>query len=262
VKGLDGLLAAVGERHVMAFALTLARVAPLFLLAPLFSSKQVPARARGVCAVALAVGLSPIAARGAQIPGNPYDLAVLIGKELLVGAAFSYALGALAAAVSMAGSYVDTLIGFSFGSLVDPVTGNQSSLLSQAYGMVTLGVFIAIGGDAWVIQGLARTYELVPLDRAPALGPLVEGVQHAFVATAVAAVEVAAPVMLALVITDAAFGVVARVMPQLNVFAVGFPAKVAIGLLIIGVSLPFVAGWIGDELQRSVATALHSLKVG
>jgi flagellar biosynthetic protein FliR len=68
-------------------------------------------------------------------------------------------------------------------------------------------------------------------------------------------------VVLAMLLTDVAFGLVARMMPQLNVFAVGFPAKVTVGLLVIGASLPFVATWIGDELQRSVATALHSLKV-
>jgi flagellar biosynthetic protein FliR len=56
-------------------------------------------------------------------------------------------------------------------------------------------------------------------------------------------------------------GVVAKVVPQLNVFQVGFPAKVAVGLLIIGVSLPFAAGWIADELQRSVGVALESLRV-
>ena len=67
--------------------------------------------------------------------------------------------------------------------------------------------------------------------------------------------------LLALVITDAAFGVVSRVVPQLNVFAVGFPAKVTVGLLLIGASLPFVAGWLADELQRSVAAALQTLKV-
>ena len=70
----------------------------------------------------------------------------------------------------------------------------------------------------------------------------------AFAGIFAAALEVGAPVLLALVITDAAFGVVSRVVPQLNVFAVGFPAKVAVGLLLIGVSLPFVAGWIADEL--------------
>jgi flagellar biosynthetic protein FliR len=259
---MNQLLAAVGERHLVAFALTLARVAPLFVLAPMFSSKQIPARAKGVIAVALAVGLSPVAARGVHIDTDPWLLGGVVVKELFVGAAFAYAIGAFATAVSMAGSYLDTLIGFSFGSLVDPLTGNQSSIISQLYGMVVLGVFIAIGGDTWVIQGLARTYELVPLDEAPALGPLVHGVQHAFVQVMVSALEVAAPVLLALVITDAAFGIIARVMPQLNVFAVGFPAKVLVGLLLIGVSLPFVAGWVADELQRSVATALHTLKVG
>ena len=261
MTGLSQLIAQVGERHVLAFMVTLARVAPLFVLAPLFSSKQVPARAKGVCAVALAIGLTPVAGRGAAVPSEPYALAAVILKELLVGGAFAYAMGAMAAAASVAGSYLDTLIGFSYGSLVDPVTGTQSATVSQLYGMVMMGVLVAIGGDAWMIQGLARTYQLVPLDGAPQMGSLVEGVQHAFVNLPVAAIEVAAPVMLALVITDAAFGVIARVMPQLNVFAVGFPAKVAVGILIIGVSLPFVAGWITDELQRSVAVALHSLKL-
>ena len=67
--------------------------------------------------------------------------------------------------------------------------------------------------------------------------------------------------LLAVVLTDAAFGVVSRVVPQLNVFAVGFPAKVAVGLVLIGVSLPFLGGWLDDELQRSVGSALHALKV-
>jgi flagellar biosynthetic protein FliR len=69
------------------------------------------------------------------------------------------------------------------------------------------------------------------------------------------------PVLLALVITDAAIGVVSRVVPQLNVFAVGFPAKVAVGLVLIGVTLPFVASFLADELQRSVAAALDALRV-
>jgi flagellar biosynthetic protein FliR len=63
------------------------------------------------------------------------------------------------------------------------------------------------------------------------------------------------------ILTDAAFGVVSRVVPQLNVFAVGFSAKVTVGLLVLGVSLPFAAGWLSDEMQRSVAAALESLKV-
>lgn len=247
------------EQAVLAFFLTLARVSPLFVLAPLFSNRQVPPRARGICAVALAIGLGPAAQGGAPIPTDPWLVGGLLLKELLVGAAFAYAIGALVAAVQAAGAYLDTLIGFSFGSLVDPVTGAQSTALQQLYGMVMVAVFIAIAGDAWVIGGLARTYDLVPLTESPALGPLVEGTLHAFLGVATSAIEVCAPVLLALVITDVAFGVVSRVMPQLNVFGVGFPAKILVGLVLVGVTLPFVVGWFTDELQRSVSTALRSL---
>jgi flagellar biosynthesis protein FliR len=76
-----------------------------------------------------------------------------------------------------------------------------------------------------------------------------------------AAIQVAAPVLLAIVLTDAAFGMVSRVVPQLNVFAVGFPAKVLVGLVVIAASLPFLAGFLDDELQRSVGSALHALRL-
>jgi flagellar biosynthesis protein FliR len=68
-------------------------------------------------------------------------------------------------------------------------------------------------------------------------------------------------VLLAALLTDVAFGLVSRVMPQLNVFAVGFPAKVTVGLVLVGASLPFVAGWLSDELQSSVSSALQTLRV-
>jgi flagellar biosynthetic protein FliR len=122
-------------------------------------------------------------------------------------------------------------------------------------------IFIAIGGDGWVVQGLARTYDLVGLDEAPALGRLVAGVDEVFGSIFISAIEVAGPVLLALILTDAAFGVVSRVVPQLNVFAVGFPAKVVVGLLLVTATLPFVAGWIGNELQQDVGTALQAIRV-
>jgi flagellar biosynthetic protein FliR len=258
------LIARFGEQHVLAFMLVLARVAPLFILAPLFSSKMFPARVRTVTAVALAIGISPVATRalgGGTIPPDVIALAGLMVKELLVGMAFAFGIGALFAALSAAGALLDTMIGFSLGGILDPLTGNQSSLLTQLYAMIGVLVFIAIGGDAWVIGGLARTYTAVPLLDSPQIGSLTAGAQAAFSGIFRAAIEVCAPVLLALMITDAALGVVSRVVPQLNVFAVGFPAKIAIGLLVIGVSLPFAAGWLADELQRSVTTALQSLRV-
>jgi flagellar biosynthetic protein FliR len=258
---VNGLLRQIGEQHVISFLLVLARVGPLFVVAPLFSSKMIPIRARGVAAVALAVGLSPIALKDGKVPTDAFSIAGLVGKEALVGFAFAFAISVLFAAVSVAGSFLDTLIGFSYGGLVDPVNGNQSSVLSQLYTLVGVMVFLAIGGDTWVIQGLGKTYDLVGLTDLPSIGTMVGGAQHTFATIFVSAVQIAAPVLIALIITDAGFGVVSRVMPQLNVFAVGFPAKILVGFLIVAASLPFVAGWIGGQLQQSVTEALQTLRV-
>jgi len=255
----DALLRQFGENQIAGFLLVLGRIGPLFALAPLFSSNMIPARAKGLCALGLTLGIAPIALGDREIPLDILGYGELMLKEVLVGVAFAFALAALFAAVSTAGSFIDTLIGFSYGSLVDPITGNQSSVLTQAYTLVGVLVLIAIGGDQLMIRGLARSYDLVPLLEGPALPSLVGGAQTAFSQVFRSALELSAPVVLAIVITDAAFGVVSRVVPQLNVFAVGFPAKVTVGLLIISVSLPFTAGWMADELERSVSTALRSL---
>jgi flagellar biosynthetic protein FliR len=251
----------LGEQHGMGFMLTLGRIGPLFVLAPLFSSRMVPVRARMVAALALAIGLSPLAMRGQELPTELLPFVGLMMKEILVGLAFSYAIAALFAAVSTAGSFLDTQIGFSFGSLVDPVNNQQSGILTQLYGLVGAMVFVVIGGDAWLIRGLAKTYETVSLTQMPDIGVLAAGAAHVFGSIFLAAIAVSAPVLLAVIITDAAFGVVSRVMPQLNVFAVGFPAKILVGFLLIGASLPFVAGWIGDQLTESVSDALKTLQV-
>lgn len=259
---VDQLIAELGVQHVAAFFLVLARVSPMFVLAPLFSSKLVPGRVRGIVAVAISIGLSPVIAAGQEIPTDTFVFAALLGKELLVGLGFAFALGALFAALTTAGSFLDTLIGFSFGGLVDPVTGTQSTILAQMYSLIGTLVFIAIGGDAWVIRGLARTYDVVGATQTPQLDALVGGAVTAFAQIFTAAIEVAGPVVLALIVTDAAFGVVSRVVPQLNVFAVGFPAKITVGLLLIAATLPFVANWLAGELQADVASALQTLRVG
>lgn len=259
---MNAWLAQLGGAQSAGFILVLARVTPLFIVAPLFSSRQVPPRVRTIVAVALAIGLTPIAMKGQQVPNDVLALFGLVVKELLVGLAFALTIALLFAAVTTAGALLDMLIGFSFGAVVDPLTGNQGAVLSHLYGFVALAIFVAIDGDAWLIGGLARTFELVPLMGAPDVAALAAGVVAAFTTIFAAALEVAAPVLMAVVITDVAFGVVTRVVPQMNVFAVGFPVKVVVGLLVVGAALPFVSGWISDELHASVAQALQIVSAG
>lgn len=256
------LITEFGEQRVLAFFMVLARISPLFIFAPLFSSKMVPMRVKAVVAIGLAIGLSPVVAAGTHLPTDVMEIAGLIGKELLVGMAFAYTLAATFAAISVAGSFLDTTIGFSYGSLVDPVNGNNSAVLSTTYSMIGLLVFIAIGGDAWVIKGLARTYDVVGLVQYPSINHIVAGATQSFVGIFTSALQVAGPVLLALILTDAAFGMVTRVVPTLNAFQVAVPAKVVLGLLLVGASMPFVANWLGSSLQDDVRMALETLRIG
>lgn len=254
------LLQQFGGAQAAGFLLVLARVSPLFVVAPLFSSKQVPTRVRTVVACAMAIGLTPLALHGQHVPNDALAIGALVLKELLVGLAFALSLAILFAAIESAGALLDVLVGFSFGAVLNPFSGNQTAVLAQLYGLVALAIFLVIGGDGWLLRGLARTYELVPLTAAPKIASLAQGVVAAFSTIFTSALEVAAPVLLAVVVTDVAFGVVSRVVPQLNVFGVGFPVKVLVALLVVAAALPFTAGWVSDQIGASVAQALQTVK--
>ena len=244
-----------GGAQVTGFFLVLARVSPLFVLAPLFSSKIIPARVRGIIAVALAIGLTPVAVHGQHVPTDPLSVAGLMLATL------AFAVSALLTAVQTAGGLADIASGFSFGATVDPINGNQGGAFARLYMMIGTAMFIAIGGDAWMLRGISRTFKLVPLTKAPQITSLVNGAEQAFAQIFVAAIEVAAPVLLALLITDVAFGMVSRAVPQLNVFSVALPLKVGVAMLVVAASLPFLGGWMSDQIYTSVGTALHSLSI-
>jgi flagellar biosynthesis protein FliR len=260
-SALTQLLHGVGPSQIVGFFLVLARVSPLFVLAPLFSSPMVPPRARGIVAVALAVGLTPLALRGQHVPTQPLQIAELAAAGLLVGLSFAFAVAAVLAAVQTAAALIDDIAGFSFAQLVNPAFGNSGGVMSTLYSLVALAIFIAIGGDAWMLRGIGRTFALVPISRGPKLASIAGAAEHAFATIFASAIEVAAPALLALLITDIAFGMVSRVVPQINVFAVEFPLKVGVAILIVGASLTFLTGWMSDQLGASVGSALQALSL-
>jgi flagellar biosynthetic protein FliR len=259
---VSALLSKLAGNELGGFILVLARVTPLFLIAPLFSSTIIPPRVKAVIAVAISIGMTPIAMHGQHIPSDPVAVAGLVIEGMLVGLAFAFSLAVLMAAVDSAGSLIDLGAGFSYGTLINPMSGEQSAVMSRFYSLFGTMIFLVIGGDAWTLRGLGRTFTLVPLTQAPKLGSLVAGVEQAFSTIFTAALEIGAPVLVALLITDVAFGIVSRVVPQMNVFAVGFPTKVAVALLVVAASLPFVANWVSEQLSSTVGAALGVLHAG
>jgi flagellar biosynthesis protein FliR len=254
-----GLLPRVAGAHLVAFVLVIARVGPLFLLAPVFSARMIPARAKLIAAGAIAVALTPLAEHGQKLPSDVLGVGGLVLKEALVGVAFAFVLAAIGAAVQAGASLLDTLIGFSFASLVDPITNMSNAILGQVYALFTALVFVVTGGDHIMIMGLAKSYELVPLSAAPDPGQLGATGFAALASVFTIGLEIAAPAVIALVVADAAFAIVARAVPQMNVFIVGLPAKILLGFATVAASLPYVSMHVQDDLANAVMTALHGL---
>jgi flagellar biosynthetic protein FliR len=259
---VEKLLSSLAGGELAGFILVLARVSPLFLVAPLFSSAALPPRVRGIAAVGISIGLTPIALRGQHVPSDAFRLAELALEGLLTGLGFAFGIAILFAAVESAASFIDSISGFTFGSMIDPMNGSEGGgPFSALYSIVGTLIFLVIGGDAWLLRGVAKTFQLVPLTSGPRIGSLVGGAEQTFSTVFTSAIEIAGPVLLALLVTDVAFGVISRVVPQLNVFAVGFPTKIAVAVLLVAATLPFVAGWISQQMESSVGAALTTLHV-
>jgi flagellar biosynthetic protein FliR len=255
-------LGGIGTANVFAFFLVLARVSPLFLVAPGFSSTMLMPRVRSVLAVAIALGLTPLARHGQTIPQDVLPLVGLLLENFLVGLGLAYTTACVFGAIQGAGAFADAFGGFSFGQTVDPINGNPGGSMTNMYTMVGLAMFLAIGGDAWTLRGLSATFNAIPIADSVQAKPLIAAAESACASLLVGAVELAAPIILAIVVTDIALGMISKVVPQVNVFAVGFTVKVGVTLLIVGVSLPFMGGWMSNALESSLATTLHSLRIG
>jgi flagellar biosynthetic protein FliR len=258
---LANALSGISVGHVLGYFLVLARISPIFLISPGFSSQMLIPRVRSVLAVAIALGITPLAEHGQTVPQDILPYVGLVAENFLVGLALAFSISCVFAAVNGAGVFADAFGGFSFGSMIDPINGNPGGSMTNLYSVVGLAMFLAVGGDAWTLHGLAATFNAIPITGAAEVKPLVYSAEAAFSSLFVGAIEIAAPVILAIIVTDIAFGMMSKVVPQLNVFAVGFTVKVGVTLLIVSVSLPFIGDWMTGQLETSVATALHSLRV-
>jgi len=253
-------LPSLAATHLVAYVLVLCRVGGLFVLAPIFSGRLIPTHAKLIVAGAISFAITPLVSHAASVPLDA-QLVPLVLKEMLVGLAIALSLGAVGAGIQAAASLLDTTIGFSFAVLVDPLTQNQSAIVGQLYSLFSVLVFLMIGGDHLMIQGIAASYRLVPLGHVPSFAQLGVLAQHDTAQIFLIGLEVAAPVLVALALVDIGLALVARAVPQMNVFVVGLPAKILVGLGAISASLPFVAGHLQDELQRSVFDALGALRI-
>ena len=153
--------------QLLGFTLVLARLGGLFVLAPVFSAHMIPIRVRALIATAIAFAMMPVALHGQQVPADTGEYTVLLLKEVGVGLAFAFPMAILSAAVTAGAGLLDTVIGFSFAHLVDPVNNSQNAILGQFYSLFAVMVFLLAGGDHIMLQGLAASYQELPVTAFP-----------------------------------------------------------------------------------------------
>lgn len=219
---------------VVRLLLVACRITGALLLAPLVGSERLPARVKIVFALALSLLISPTLPRPELHPGA--WLAAAAMGELALGLGLGFAARLVFAAVQMAGEMADAQAAFAFAGVVAPETGERVSVIGQLQMAVAWLIFLGCRGDHMLIRGLADSLRAVPLGAGLPLTS--SGLSAAVSALLVAAFQLAAPVVGACMLADLLLGLLTRAAPQMNLPAVGFPIKLAAGLMAAFLGLP------------------------
>jgi flagellar biosynthetic protein FliR len=235
------------------FLLVLARLSTAIVASPLIGAHSVPAQTKIGLAVLLSLIVVPLASPHlADAPTTLYAFCAAVGSEAMIGLVMGIGVSLVFAALEMGASLVSLQMGFGLGGVFDPFTGAQSGALEQFYKVFVTLIFFSINGHYLVIRGLLQTFEVVPPGTADI--SLVAGARIVpfFAALFAAAVQIALPVMGALLLTDIALALVGRTVPQLNILVVGFPVKIGVGLLVLAASMPVMTLFISNVFGRAL----------
>jgi len=228
----------IDTAQMLRFLLLFCRIGGVIVIAPLFGSERVPARAKAALAVMIAIVLTPVTG---GVPA--FDSAAMTGLaaagEVLVGVAIGFGARLIFAAVNMAGELADLQSGFGFAGIVSPQTGDHTSVIGQLQLSMAWLIFLGANGHHMVLNALGRSLAVVPLGAGPGLSASV--LTHAVAGLIATAVQIAAPVVGAVILSDLALGLLTRAAPQMNLLAIGFPIKLAVGLVATLLALPFLA---------------------
>ena len=226
-----------------------ARVAAATMLTPIFGPTQIPAPVRVTIALVLAAFL--VLAVPAPLPplDNAVDLAVATLGELLIGASLAFGFLVAYAATQVAGRVLDVQLGYGAASILNPTTQVPAPLIGSVLGMAAVAVFLGLDGHHVLIRALALSVEHYPPGRLALDMDLGEHLKFSG-AMFTFGLALAAPVMLSLLLSDIALAVLARSMPQLNVFVLSFSVKIMLGLMGLAVSIKF-AGAVLTALFES-----------
>jgi len=237
------------------FMFPLARILALLATAPVFNSAGLSLQIRLVVGLAISFALAPaLPAMPAISPGSWVGMMVL-AQQIIIGVTMGFTLRLVFSAVDLAGELIGLQMGLGFASFYDPHTASQTSVISEFLGLLTTLLFLALNGHLLTLSALADSFTLLPVTTTPFAA---KGIA-AFLSWAAmlfsAGLMLALPLIAALLITNIALGVLSRVAPQLNIFAVGFPVTIVAGFVVLMLSMPY----FGAALARLYDSGFSAL---
>jgi flagellar biosynthetic protein FliR len=216
------------------------RVLAVFTSAPVFSSRAFPTRAKIALAFFVALATQASMPTMPVIGFNDPRVFGVIVQQVGVGLAIGFVVRLVFAAVELAGEVVGFQMGLNFASFFDPTLNAQSSAVARFFGQMTSLLFVVMNGHLMVLFAIIRSFEAFPIDQnfLETLGQL--KLYRLGSDLFASALWIALPMVGMLMFVNLAMGIISRVAPQMNIFAVGFPITLVVGLVGITVTLPML----------------------
>lgn len=255
----------LAQDHAAVFLLMLTRCSGIFLIAPFFGSLNIPIMVRAATAFMFAVVLFPVVDGLGPVdaPTSVLMYTVAVLKELFIGWLIGFVAYVCFSAIHMAGKVMDMQVGFAVVNVMDPTSGQQIPLIGSFLYNLGIIVFLVTNGHHMIITALAESFRVVPLLTMQPNLSLTMIMVNFTNGIFVTGMKIAMPVTFAILLVNVALGILARTMPQMNIFVVGIPLQLMVGVSILAMLLPFYVMFLGgmfDEMYGKISIALQALQ--
>lgn len=231
----------------------LVRVLALLAVAPLLAHRAIPVRIKVGLGLAIAVVLMPVVQSPPITDVMTAPGFALLVQNILVGLVIGFTVRVTFAALEIAGELIGLQMGLSFAGFFNPATGQAQTPVASFMSLLALLMFVAIDGHLLLIHALAESFRLFPLSSAEFALPLTfERVARFGAEMFAIGLTIALPFLAVMLLTNVVLGVLARIAPQLNIFAVGFPLTLLVGMAVLFVLLPYIEAPLRAALERGV----------
>ncbi len=224
--------------YILPFFMVFTRLSAVFLIIPFFSSGRIPNTAKLIFSLSFTILIFPLVAiRLDLMELNYFEIFSFIASELFIGLILGFFVTLAYAAMQMAGAIIDISSGFRFSSIVDPLTNIRSSIAGNFYGLIATTLFFIMGGHNMLIKAVYESYMVLPLGKIEISGRLVSLLIRSFGDVAIISFKIAAPIIVTLLLVEITLAILSRAIPQMHVFIIGFPLRIATAIIVIGLAL-------------------------